>query len=267
MGNAVALSQPIAREGVTPFPVRPVGLATRPASTARCGRLGRFSAPRRDAHRAVPNQSAHLVTREPQSPRVTLTVSTSRSSFPGAEQLSRRTGSPFAQRALPIPRLRGGGYRPSRAFRLALPRPNAIDSPTGNELDTDPPDSVRPNPLPTSCATRRHVCDQGPKQSLRGSDAGFPDTSPLLCGLRKSGVSTGRANALTIDDVAQQCKSASIANSAAKRVAGLVRFFIDFRTDGQVAFSGESPLVIIRDYIEQAASRGGTARGAIRRAL
>ena len=126
----------------------------------------------------------------------------------------------------------------------------------GNELDNDLPESVYSNPSAPMGSARKHVFDKGLKESAWDMAVNFPDTSPLLCGLRKAGVSKERITVLTIDALMQQCKSAACAKSTIKHVSGMARFTIDFRTEEQVALTGESSLAIIHDYIEQAASRG-----------
>ena len=88
MGKVFALSQSITRTGVAPTIDRSVDLATRPASVVRGGRLGRFPTLRRAARNAAPHHPTSSATREPRSPRATLTVSTSRSSASGSDQLS-----------------------------------------------------------------------------------------------------------------------------------------------------------------------------------
>ena len=55
--------------------------------------------------------------------------------------------------------------------------------------------------------------------------------------------------------------------SAINHVSGLVRYFIDLRPGEQVTSTGESTLVLIRDYLGQAASRGRTVHAAIRHSM
>ena len=93
------------------------------------------------------------------------------------------------------------------------------------------------------------------------------DPPPLLGGLRKSGVAKERITDLTIEAVMQHYKSAAITTSAIKDATVIVRYCIDFRPDEKVALTGESSLVLIRDYLEQAATRGRTVPAAIRRSL
>ena len=57
------------------------------------------------------------------------------------------------------------------------------------------------------------------------------------------------------------------AKSTIGNVAGLVRFFHDFRSDENATLTGETSVVLLRDYLEQATSRGRTVPATIRHSL
>ena len=95
----------------------------------------------------------------------------------------------------------------------------------------------------------------------------FAETPPILFGIRKTGVNKERITVLTLEAVMQHCKSVAGAKSTIENVTGLLRFFLDYRSGDNVALTGESPLVLLCDYLEQAASRGRTVPSTIRHSL
>ena len=90
---------------------------------------------------------------------------------------------------------------------------------------------------------------------------------PALCGLRKTVATKERITALTLEAVMQRCKSAAGAKSTVENVTGLVRFFLDLHSDENATLTGDSPFELISDYLEQAASRGGTVPKTTRHSL
>ena len=226
-----------------------------PTSAVRGGRLGRFSALHQAVSDTVPKRSAPTLTREPKSPRVTFTGSTSMSSVSGSDRLSQRTDSPIGRRFVPAPQFQGVEIDPIRPIAPCFDTPRVFGAPVGNELDTDHRESICATSSPPNDVSRKHVFDRGLKNSVCGHAVNFPETPPLLFRLRKSGVPKGRITALTTEVVTQQCESAASAKCTTDPVSGLVRYFVDFRSDEQVILTGDSSPVLIRDYLEQADAR------------
>ena len=65
----------------------------------------------------------------------------------------------------------------------------------------------------------------------------------------------------------QQCKSEASTKSTIANVSGLFRYIVDFPPDGGVALTGDSSIVLIRDCLEHAATRGRTAPAATMHSL
>ena len=80
-------------------------------------------------------------------------------------------------------------------------------------------------------------------------------------------MSRGRIVVLAIEAVMQHFKSAAGAKSSAKNVSIVVRYFLARHSDEQVTLTGESPLVLLHDFLGQAASRGRAVPPAIRHSL
>ena len=137
----------------------------------------------------------------------------------------------------------------------------------GNETEFDEIESVFSTPSSPSGQKRHQPFDKQLKDEVWELALNFAETSPLLCGLRKTGVNKERITVLTLEAVMQHCKSVAGAKSTVKNVTGLVRFFLDFRSDENVTLTGESSLVLLHDYLEQAASRGRTVPATIRHSL
>ena len=174
MGKIPTLSRSIARAAVSPCPARSVGLGRLPASLARGGRLGRFSTSRRVVPDAVPRRSAPMVTREPMSPRATLTVSTSGSSFSGSDRLSQHTDSPLARRVVPAPRFQVSDHDPPGHIAPFFNPSVMVDAPLGNELDTDHPEEVYASASPPM-GSARNTCSI---RNCRIRCGAYPPTSP-----------------------------------------------------------------------------------------
>ena len=156
---------------------------------------------------------------------------------------------------------------PPIAQRFAIPGPEDARRATSSTL-------ARRNhsvhtPSPPMGPSRKNVFDRELKDHLCDLDANFSETSPLLFGFRKSGVVRGSIIVLAIEAVMRQRKSSARTKSAIRLVLVLVRFFLDGRTGEKehATLTGGSPLVLIHDYLEQAASRGGKAPIAINHAL
>ena len=137
----------------------------------------------------------------------------------------------------------------------------------GTDIDIDELESVFSTPSSPMGQKRKHPSESQLKDEVWELALNFAETSPLLFGLRKTGVAKERMTVLTLEAVMQHCKSVAGAKSTTKNVAGLVRFFLDSRSDENVTLTGESSLVLIHDYLEQAASRGRTVPATIRHSL
>ena len=140
-------------------------------------------------------------------------------------------------------------------------------TPTGSEFDDDFAESVCSVPAKTSLNSGKPPFDSCLKTAVLDLALNFAETPPLLRGFWKPWVEKERIVVLTLDAAMQQCKSAPKTKSKVENVSGIVRYFLDFRPDDKVTPTGESSLVLIRDYLEQAASRGRTAPASIRRPL
>ena len=137
----------------------------------------------------------------------------------------------------------------------------------GTDFDIDELDSVFSTPSSPMGQKRKHPFDSQLKDEVWELAPNFAETSPLLRGIRKTGVAKERITVLTLEAVMQHSKSVAGAKSTIKNVAGLVRFFRDFRSEENATLTGEASLVLLRDYLEQAASRGRTVPAATRHSL
>ena len=98
----------------------------------------------------------------------------------------------------------------------------------------------------------------------------FSNTSALLCGFRDAKLSKGRIVILTLEAIMQRCKSPAPTRAVIKNVGGLIQFPLDTRGESNpdgVTLTGESPVVLLRDYLESVADRGRTSPGAVETSL
>ena len=181
MGKVSSRPRTVSRPGVSRCPRQCVDHATRPAAIVQVGRLGRFSYRRQSVSDSASKRSALKLSREPMSPRVTLTLSTSRSSCSGPDLSSQRIGSPAARLLVPTPEYHGVELDPIRPIIPCFDMPRVFDAPFGNELDTDPKDSVRADPSAPKGTSRKHVFDRELNRAVREHAVNIPQTPPHYC--------------------------------------------------------------------------------------
>ena len=68
--------------------------------------------------------------------------------------------------------------------------------------------------------------------------------------MRESQIAPGEKTLLVIEAVRVRSKSMPTAEAIVKHVGGLIQFYLDMRKGGDVALTGESPMVLLRDYLE-----------------
>ena len=150
-------------------------------------------------------------------------------------------------------------------FVPGIPPPVSDDEEDGELAEHAESDYSRP-PTPVG-KSYKHVFDTALKDKVWVPAANFAETSTRLLSLRKAGTSRERIIILTLEAVMQQCKSADGMKSAVKHVASLIRFFLGKQSDEQVTLAGETSLVLLHDFLEQAASRGRTVPPTIRHSI
>ena len=95
----------------------------------------------------------------------------------------------------------------------------------------------------------------------------FRDTSSPLAGLTNSKIPDDKIALLVIEAVTTRSKSLAPTKSILRHVNGMLQFYLDTRNETSVALTGESSLVLIRDYLESLSERGRTVPAAGRHAL
>ena len=67
----------------------------------------------------------------------------------------------------------------------------------------------------------------------------------------------------------QRCKSPASTRGAIRKVSGLILFFLDTRDDSKpgITLTGDTSVVLLRDYLESVAERGRTVPGAVKTSL
>ena len=96
---------------------------------------------------------------------------------------------------------------------------------------------------------------------------GFAHTSALLMGFYEAELSKERITIQTLGAIMRRCKSPASTRSIIKRVSGHIKFFLDARDESNVTLTGESPVVLLQDYLESVSDHGGDVPGAVRTAL
>ena len=96
------------------------------------------------------------------------------------------------------------------------------------------------------------------------------NTSALLIGFHDAKLNKERITALTIEALTRRCKSPDSTHAAIKNVSELLQFFLDARgepnPDG-VTLTGDSSVVLLRDYLESVSDRGLSVPGAVKTSL
>ena len=93
----------------------------------------------------------------------------------------------------------------------------------------------------------------------------FSNTPTLLLGFYEE-----RIIALTLEPLTQRCKSPASTRGVVRNVKGLIQFYLENRDDANptgITLTGESSVVLLRDYIESVADRGRTVPGAVQTSL
>ena len=258
MGEVYSLAESLTSSGIVSAPCNSSERATRSASIVRCRRLGRFSAFRMPQRDVASKRTSPCPNPDPESPNVTLSVSTTRSLYGESEVMSQRIPPPRgwvalqihdsgADTPLRIPSGRGAGY--------SLPELEAAS------------DSVESRAAPPVGRGRKHVFDRSLKGEVWGVARNFSESPGLLANIRKSGVSRGRLIVLAIEAVMQHCKTAAITRLAINTVSGIARYFIDTRPTDNLSLTGEHSVVLIHGNLDQAAVRGRAVPGAMGRSI
>ena len=98
----------------------------------------------------------------------------------------------------------------------------------------------------------------------------FSNTSTLLLGFYEAKLNKERIIALTIEALMQRCKSPASTRGVIRNVKGLIRFYLENRDESNpsgITLTGDSSVVLLRDYIESVADRGRTVPGAVKTSL
>ena len=95
----------------------------------------------------------------------------------------------------------------------------------------------------------------------------FPNTPSLLLGFYEAKLSMGRIVALTIEALMQRCESPAPTRGVNRYAKGLIQFYLDNSGDSNpsgASLTGDSPVVLSRDYVESVADRGRAVPGAVK---
>ena len=95
----------------------------------------------------------------------------------------------------------------------------------------------------------------------------FRETSTLLTGLRDSQIPGDKTTLLVPETGTTRPKSLASTKSILRHVSGLIQYYLDAWSETSVTLTGESPLVLVHDYLESVAERGRTAPSAGKHAL
>ena len=253
MGKVYSLAKTIATSGITSANEYDSDRATRPASVVHGQRIGKFPRKTRTSFDTTTKRALSQTMSDPKSPRVTLSLSSS-----WASSVTSRT----TDTTVPTPTTQfWQDPAPVDSDDESMPSHRAVD-------DVEP--SIFEAVSTRSSLNERkpnHVFDPALKQTIWELAQNFAETSGLLCNLRKSGVAKERIVVLTIEAIMKHSKTASGAKLVVKNVNGLLRYFLDARSSGDVTLTGEKSVVLIHDYLEHAADRGRTVPAAIRHSL
>ena len=253
MGKICNLARAVANAGSATYPYWSVDRANRPASIVHSDRLTRACAARSAPPSSHIGSRSSVSRQASKSPRMAMTISF-RSSFADSR---------------PYPAFQGVrlGHIPAIVPQFAPPP--ITDDEDDLDLGEEHAESAFPmTPTPVGKSGKR-VFVLVLKDQVWGLASNFSETSGLLIALRKAGSSRERIVILTIEAVMKQCESAAGAKSAAKHVTSLLRFSLERQADGKVTLTGETSLVLLllRDFMERAASRGRTVPPRIRHSL
>ena len=221
-----------------------VARATRPASTAFHDRLKR-SSDVRHGYSGKQNKTSPMLGGSPRI-RVSLSQATS----------SSRTSQPSAS-------------------TLATHDRDTLQSQSAGELDItsgealDPPSDEGSESVArcSTSVTGKPAFGQKPRQSIWLLVGEFSGVSTLLQGFHRAKLNRERITALTLEALMQRCKSPASARNIANHVGALVKFFLDTRDESNpsgCSLTGEGSVVLLRDFLESAADRGGTVPGAVK---
>ena len=98
----------------------------------------------------------------------------------------------------------------------------------------------------------------------------FSNTPSLLRGFYEAKLNKERVIALTIEALMQRCKSPASTRGVIRNVNGLIQFYLENRDDDNptgITLTGDSSVVLLRDYIESVADRGRAVPGDVKTSL
>ena len=81
----------------------------------------------------------------------------------------------------------------------------------------------------------------------------FNDTSALHIGLKGNNVPDDKVSLLALEAATARAKSIASAKNVLRHVNGLLQFYMETRNESSAARTGESPAVLILDYVESLA--------------
>ena len=254
-GQGVSLAKAFATAGSTPSHRMSTESATRPASIVHGERIGRYSAFRSTQRELTTKRPATTPTPCPKSPKVTVAISSGKSSsssitLPQQDNESTRERNPISPTVFDISPL-----SPPLVVRGST-------SPAG-ENEIAGVESADSHVSSHDGTSRNQTFDKDLKEKVWEIAQKFSESPGMLLRLRKSGLSRGRIVVLTTEAVAQRCKTATCTKSTARDVSALVRFYLDNRPADNITLTGEASVVLLHDYLEQAAERGRTVPGAV----
>ena len=119
---------------------------------------------------------------------------------------------------------------------------------------------------PARLGTKTTFCESV-KTSALNLASKFRESATLLKSLLGTQIPDDKITLLVLDAVTTRAKSLASAKNVLRRVNGLIQFYLDARNESSVTHTGESSLVLIRDYIESLSERGRTAPAAGKHAL
>ena len=136
-----------------------------------------------------------------------------------------------------------------------------------------PPDDGSESPLSNTQHSTAMAGKQGYdpklKQDLWLLAEEFPDPPTLIKGFHTAKLDRGRITILTIEALMRRCKSPASNRGVIKNVSGLVKFLLDTRGGLKpgIALTGDTSVVLLRDYLQSVAERGRAVPGAVKTSL
>ena len=111
--------------------------------------------------------------------------------------------------------------------------------------------------------------DQKLKQDVWLLAEEFSDSSTLLKCPHAAKLDKERITILTIEVLMQRCRSPASTRGVVRNVRGMIQFSLDTRDESKhgIALTGDTSVVLLRDYLQSVAERGRTVPGAVKTSL